>query len=690
MKSPDRNFCPVLVFAPVGRDAAVAVALLRETKTEAIVCKDLVHFSAMLGDEVCCAVATEEALGDGDLRSIAAWVATQPTWSDFPFIVLTRRGGAPDRSPGLARLSQTLGNVTFLERPFHPTTFVSVVGTALRGRLRQFEARFRIEELDEGEARLRTALTAGQLGSWELDLSTFALITSATGKAVFGRLADEPFTYADLLASIHPDDRTRVQDAIRLSLETGHDLAIECRTTWPNATGHWTDLRARLVRDRIHDGKRLVGVSSDITVRKTAEDSMRRLNETLETKVVERTTELERAHQAVLEEIRQRERAEELLRQVQKMEMIGQITGGVAHDFNNLLMAVMGNLELLRKQMPDNVKTGRLIDGAMRGAQRGAALTQRLLAFARQQDLKSEPTHLSHLIRGMTDLLERSIESQIELKLDLPEELPLTLVDANQIELALLNLVVNARDAMPDGGTLAIRVDVVNSSGRNELATGEYVRVTVSDTGNGMDPATLAKATEPFFTTKESGKGTGLGLSMVHGLALQLNGSLRIESEAGRGTRASLWLPVTSQNASASTQDAQEEATAYPCETDSVRATILVVDDDALIATSTAYLIEDLGHEVIEADSGAGALEILKRGQKVDLLITDYSMPKMTGVQLASAARELRPNLPVLLATGYADLPQGANVDIPRLRKPYQQDQLAAEISRALRGVRPV
>lgn len=688
MKSPDRSFCPALVFAPLGRDAAVTVTLLREAHTEAIVCKDLVHFSAMLGDEVCYAVVTEEALGDGDLRSIAAWVATQPTWSDFPFIVLTRRGGAPDRNLGLARLSQTLGNATFLERPFHPATFLSVAGTAQRGRWRQFEARSRIEELHEGEARLRIALTAGQLGSWELDLSTFALITSVTGKAVFGRMEDEPFTYVDFLASIHPDDRARTQDTIRVSFETGHDFAIECRTTWPDATVHWTDLRARLVHDRVHDGKRLVGVSSDITVRKTTEDSMRRLNETLETKVVERTVELERAHQAVLEEIRQRERAEEFLRQVQKMEMIGQITGGVAHDFNNLLMAVMGNLELLRKQVPDNLKAERLIDGALRGAQRGAALTQRLLAFARQQDLKSEATHLSHLVRGMTDLLERSIGTQVELKLDLPEELPLTLVDANQIELALLNLVVNARDAMPDGGTLLIRVDVVNSSGRNELVTGRYVRVTVSDTGNGMTPATLAKATEPFFTTKESGKGTGLGLSMVHGLALQLNGSLRLESEVGRGTRASLWLPVTSQHANVLSRDAQEEAKTHLCETASAHATILVVDDDALIATSTAYLLEDLGHEVIEADSGADALEILKRGQKVDLLITDYSMPKMTGVQLASAARALRPDLPILLATGYADLPQGTSVDIPRLRKPYQQDQLAAEIAKALRGSR--
>jgi signal transduction histidine kinase/FixJ family two-component response regulator len=681
MNPADRNLCPALVFTPAGRDASVALALLREAKADAIVCPDLARFSAMLSDEISCAVVTEEALRGGDLRGLAAWVATQPTWSDFPFIVLTQRRGTPDVDMRLAELSTMLGNVTFLERPFHPTTFISVVGTALRGRFRQFEARSRIEELHEGEARLHTALTAGQLGSWELDLSTSGLITSATCKAVFGRVPDADFSYGQLVASIHPDDRGRMRDAIGESAETGSDFAIECRTVWPDATLHWAELRARLVRDGSPSGMRLVGVASDVTARKTAEDSLRRVNEMLEAKVAERTAELERAHQVVLDEIRQRERTEELLRQVQKMEMIGQITGGVAHDFNNLLMAVMGNLELLRKQIPDDLKTERLIDGALKGAQRGAALTQRLLAFARQQDLKIEPTHLSHLIRGITDLLERSMGSQIELKLDLPETLPLTLVDANQVELALLNLVVNARDAMPDGGTLLISVDVANSSGRDELAAGDYLCLTVSDSGKGMDAATLAKATEPFFTTKELGKGTGLGLSMIHGLALQLNGSLRLESELGRGTRASLWLPVTSQDPIA---PPLAEPKPQDSAIDSIHATILVVDDDALIASSTAYLLEDLGHEVIEADSGANALEVLKNGQKVDLLITDYSMPKMTGVQLAVAARELRPNLPVLLATGYADLPLGASLDIPRLRKPYQQHQLVAEIARAL------
>ena len=227
MKSSDRNLCPALVFTPAGRDASVALALLREARAEAIVCPDLVQFSARLGDEISCAVVTEEALRGADLRGITAWVATQPAWSDFPFIVLTQRRGTPDGDMRLAELSTMLGNVTFLERPFHPTTFISVVGTALRGRFRQFEARSRIEELHEGEARLHTALTAGQLGSWELDLSTSGLITSATCKAVFGRVPNADFSSGQLVASVHPDDRDRMQGAMGESYETGCDFAYD-------------------------------------------------------------------------------------------------------------------------------------------------------------------------------------------------------------------------------------------------------------------------------------------------------------------------------------------------------------------------------------------------------------------------------------------------------------------------------
>jgi PAS domain S-box-containing protein len=684
MTAIDRQADTVLILAPRGRDAPVAAALLREAGTEALVCADLAHLQALLNADVCCAVVTEEALRDADLTQVAAWVTAQPEWSDFPFIILTHRGQACDRSFRARALIRTFGNVVFLERPFHPMTFVSVVATAQRGRHRQYEARWHMEALRESEARLRTALNAGQLGQWELDLPPTRVTASAATRMVLGHSASGALTYADFEACLHRDDLGRMRDAIKRSSETHADVAIEFRCVWADDSLHWVDFRARHVLDREGRAARLVGVSSDITARKAAEANMQRMNETLEAKVHARTAQLERAHQTMLDEIRQREHAEEVLRQVQKMEMIGQLTGGVAHDFNNLLMAVMGNLELLRKQVRDD-KLARLAEGALQGARRGASLTQRLLAFARQQDLRIESVHLSRLISGMADLLERSVGANIELVLELPEELPLTLADANQIELALLNLVVNARDAMPEGGVISITVDGAHASDHVDLAGGDYLRVSVVDKGCGMNAATLSKAMEPFFTTKEFGKGTGLGLSMVHGLALQLNGALRLESTVGRGTRAELWLPAAPH---AAVEPAQAATTPDESEVVARGVTILLVDDDALISDSTAYLLEDLGHEVIKADSGANALEVLRSGKKVDLLITDYSMPKMTGMQLAHAARELRPDLPIVIATGYADLPLGAAMGIVRLRKPYQQHQLVTEIAKALSMVR--
>lgn len=669
-----------VIFAPGGRDAAVAHALLEGAGIRSVVCANLVEFQNRLDEDATFAVVTEEALRFGDLRGIASHLSAQPAWSDLPFIILTRRGSTIEGSSGATAVQETAGNVTLLERPFHPTTFISVARTASKGRQRQFEARTRMEELHEGEERLRTALLAGHLGSWELDVTTSELTASAACKAIFGRAADEPFSYEDLVQSIHQDDRARMQKAVGVTVQRGTDCAVEFRHVWPDGTLHWADIRARLGRARVGRHSHLVGVSSDITLRKTGEETLRQLNETLEERVAARTTELAAAHASVLAEIEQRERAEEQLRQAQKMEMIGQLTGGVAHDFNNLLMAVLANLDLLRKHLADDPRTTRLINGALQGAQRGAALTQRLLAFARRQDLKVEPRNLADLIREAADLIERSAGTQIEVRLDLPADIPLSLVDASQIELAVLNLVVNARDAMPNGGVLSIMVDHLDAPSATELPAGHYVRLVVGDTGYGMDAKTLQKATEPFFSTKELGKGTGLGLSMVHGLAVQLNGALRLTSEVGLGTNAELWLPVTNIAA-----EEEKPTMAEPQDEATEKITILVVDDDALIAMSTVDMLEDLGHDVIQANSGDLALQILRDGRPVDLLVTDYSMPRMNGAQLAAAAREIRPELPILLATGYAELPAGSALGLPRIGKPYQQDQLAAGIVKALK-----
>jgi PAS domain S-box-containing protein len=677
---PNSANARALIFAPQGRDAAVAHALLEGAGIRSLVCADLVELENGLDEDACFVVVTEEAWRFADLRGIAARLLAQPAWSDLPFIILTRRGSSLEGGLDTTGLHEIAGNVTLLERPFHPTTFISVARTASKGRQRQFEARTRMEELHESEERLRTALLAGHLGPWELDLTTSGLTASAACKAIFGRAADEPFSYQNLVQSIHRDDRARVQKAMDVAVKSGTDCAVEFRFKRPDGSVHWADIRARLGRVRVGGRPHLVGVSSDITDRKTGEETLRQLNETLEERVAARTAELTAAHARVLAEIEQRERAEEQLLQAQKMEMIGQLTGGVAHDFNNLLMAVLANLDLLRRHLPDDPRTTRLINGALQGAQRGAALTQRLLAFARRQDLKVEPTNLADLIRAAADLIERSAGAQIEVRLDLPSDIPPTLVDASQIELAVLNLVVNARDAMPNGGVLSIAVDHLETSPIAELPTGHYVRLVVSDTGYGMDAETLRKATEPFFSTKELGKGTGLGLSMVHGLAVQLKGALRLTSQVGIGTKAELWLPVTNivaEEKQPTVAELMDEATE--------KITILVVDDDVLIAMSTVGMLEDLGHEVIEANSGARALEILRDNRPVDLLVTDYAMPRMNGVQLAAAAREIRPELPILLATGYAELPAGSALDLPRIGKPYQRDQLAAEIVKVLK-----
>jgi len=359
------------------------------------------------------------------------------------------------------------------------------------------------------------------------------------------------------------------------------------------------------------------------------------------------------------------------------METIGQLTGGVAHDFNNLLMAVMGNLDLLRKRVPDDPRLHRLIDGAMQGAERGASLTQRLLAFARQQDLRAVPVDLRGLIQGMIDLLERSLGPRVVLRLDLPEGLPPARIDGNQLELAILNLAINARDAMPDGGSIDIRVCEYQASGDPALQPGRYLKLSVVDNGKGMTPEILKRAVEPFFSSKPLGKGTGLGLSMVHGLAVQLGGELQLSSTVGKGTNATLILPVA-------TAVPEAESPAQRSHKVNRSAVILFVDDDPLIALSTTEMLEDLGHRVIGASSGLHALDIIRSEQPIDLMVTDHVMPGMTGVELAVASREVRPQLPILLATGYAELPEGTQLDLPRLAKPYHQDQLRDRLDQLL------
>jgi PAS domain S-box-containing protein len=768
-----------LILAPSGRDGMVAAKLLGEANKAATTCASIGELVAGMEEGAGCAMIAGEALQYTDVTPIRHWIEQQPTWSDFPIVILSQRAGKPEAMPILAQLQATLGNVTVLERPFHPTALINAVETALRGRRRQYQSRRYIEESREAEQRLQTALLAGRMGSWELDVVEMGLTGSDQFKACFGSEPKASFVFADLIEAVALTDQRRVQRAFDDGM-AGADLVLEFQVRWPDATEHWIDARARILNDRDGRPRTLVGVMSDITDRRAAEAERERLmaavaaerertqqalrgeralsgllltsvpagivaydtdlrvtiwnpvmermfglpapavlgrslaqvigdgqRETIEHRLrdalagvsgpieeIELTTTtganvvLESQHAplrggdghivggaAFFREMTERRRAEELLRQAQKMETIGQLTGGVAHDFNNLLAAIQGNLELLRKRLPDDPQIQRFIDGALKGAQRGASLTSRLLAFARKQDLKPEPTDLNNLLDGVRSLMERSIGPLITVEYAVTPDLPPAKVDTNQLELAILNLAVNARDAMPEGGQLTISLDQCDEDA--ELP-GRYLRLSVSDTGTGMDAATLKSAIEPFFSTKELGKGTGLGLSMVHGLAVQLGGALRLHSEAGRGTTAELWLPVSPAPVKEVVEMAAETI-ATP-----VASTILVVDDDALINMNTVDMIEDLGHTAIEAYSGKQALEILASGRQIDALITDYAMPGMTGVELADRARAMRPGLPILLATGYADLPSGTTTDLPRLAKPYQQSELATQVSRLL------
>ncbi|KQY27137.1 response regulator [Rhizobium sp. Root482] len=429
--------------------------------------------------------------------------------------------------------------------------------------------------------------------------------------------------------------------------------------------------------------------------RKTRE--LERLNAELEQRVSDRTAELEASSAQLLalnevlehrieERTREREEALAQLFEAQKLDTIGQLTGGVAHDFNNLLMAILSSLQLLKKRLPQDERSHRLLDNAAQAAERGAALTQRLLAFARRQELKPQAVDIIRVVTGMEDLLQRAMGPGIRFQKELPEKLAAVLVDANQLELALLNLVINARDAMPEGGAVTITAAsevVLADAPQLRLAAGDYVRVRVADTGSGMDEATLAKATDPFFTTKGPGKGTGLGLSMVHGLVAQSGGTLVLSSQPQAGTSIDLWLPVAGDAPVRAVAPASAEAPAD--EEGRTSRTILVVDDDALVSMGTAAMLEDLGHMVKEVGSGAEALAALGSDQQFDLVITDHAMPGMTGAELASRIRSTYPNLPIILASGYVDLPGGVDLpDILRLSKPFSQHQLTAALSASL------
>jgi PAS domain S-box-containing protein len=517
-----------------------------------------------------------------------------------------------------------------------------------------------IHAMEESE-RLRTLmLDAGRMGTWSFNAETRRLDTSETFRRTFGRDPAAPFTFADFVEAMRPDDRNGVVAAIDASLVTGSDYQIEYRIDTPAGEQRWIEARGRpaLLLDGGVNG--LVGVTIDITDRKQAEDTLKTSAAMLEHLVEERTRELIRTQDA--------------LKQSQKLEAMGQLTGGVAHDFNNLLTPIVGSLDMLHRRKIGGEREQRLIAGALESADRARTLVQRLLAFARRQPLKPEAIDISALILGMTELVGTTLGPMVAVDLKLDADLPLATVDAHQIEMALLNFAANARDAMPSGGSLTLSTDhaTVAEAVTAGLAPGRYVVIRVVDTGTGMDDMTRERAIEPFFSTKGVGRGTGLGLSMAHGLALQLGGAMTIESAIGVGTTVELWLPASA--------DAVIPAAAPVVDPPSVAGTALLVDDEDLVRASTADMLTDLGFEVVEARSGAEALASMTNDRRFDIVISDHVMPNMTGVELAREIRRLHPGMPLLIVSGYSDT-AGLAAGLPRLEKPFRQADLAVALA---------
>ncbi|UZK69354.1 response regulator [Sphingomonas sp. S1-29] len=547
-----------LVVAPEGRDGEVIAQLLRSAGLSCVLDRDgEALIAAVAAGDNEGAIVTDDALARIDPERLRQAIEQQPPWSDFPFILLSKRGGS---RPGL-RVNEELVNVTVLERPLHPASLVSAARALARARRRQ-------------------------------------------------RLAAE-----------HLQERER------------------------------------------------------------ARAELRRFADTLERKVAERTAELASANDRLTAEIAERERAEARLIQARKMEAIGQLTGGIAHDFNNLLTAVIGSLDLLLRRTDDE-KVRRLARMALQAGERGASLTSQLLSFSRKQQLSPAPVQPNHVVAAMSEMLARVITDDVVVETALADDLWPALADPTQLEVMLLNLAINARDAMPDGGTLRIatrNVATVPAEVAGELAEGHYIAIAVSDTGTGMSEAVIARAFEPFFTTKEKGKGTGLGLAQIYGFARQSGGTVHIASEVGRGATVTLYLPRTHDLVAPAPRDTTRDSITAG------NAHILVVDDDDEVRAIAAQMLGEIGYEVTACESARHALADFA-GERFDMVLTDILMPGMNGLEFARRVRAIDPAMPILFASGYADMADTRSelTEETLIRKPYRLAELADRIADTL------
>lgn len=524
-----------------------------------------------------------------------------------------------------------------------------VLGTAIDITARK-AAELRLHELNDQLEQEVTERTAERNRVWEMSRDLLGIMgfdgllkaINPAWETTLGR-DTETLLALSFREQVHPDDHRAVEQVMERLLRGETVERFEDRLA--HADGSWRWISWTLVPE----GDVFYAVGRDVTPEKETAEEL--------------------AY------------AQEALRQSQKMEAMGQLTGGVAHDFNNLLTPIVGSLDLLQRKGVGNEREQRLIEGAIQSADRAKILVQRLLAFARRQPLQPTAVDVRRLVKGMADLLSSTTGPQVRVIVEAADNLPLAQADPNQLEMALLNLGVNARDAMPDGGTLKISATRDNvRSPRGALRRGHYVRLSVADTGVGMNDATLARAVEPFFSTKGIGKGTGLGLSMAHGLAAQLGGALTISSQEGVGTIVELWLPVSISAADL------DDAPSDPTTVSAARGLVLLVDDEDVVRASTADMLEEFGYEVQQANSGDVALAMVADGLKPDLLVTDHLMPGMNGVQLASALRGVIPELPILIVSGYAEADEIMPA-LPRLTKPFRMAELAARLA-ALTPVR--
>jgi signal transduction histidine kinase/CheY-like chemotaxis protein len=648
---------------------------------------DLSTLSAALGENTGLVILTEESLS-GDVLSLGRALDLQSGWSEIPIILLASDKGLAGRDTETARLRlpKSAGHVVILERPLSSASLLSVTAAAWRSRMRQFEMRESLSQLAEERSRLHTLLENIPVGVCFMDTQGASVVSNPLYRRYLpnGTIPSREPSSASKWIALDPQGKRLEPSMFPGARALRGDTAPGVDFYHRNDEGHesWMRVSAAPLYDDEHT---IIGAASlivDINEEKQAELTLRRFNEELELQVEARTRELNTAVEQLKAESEERVRAEEHLRQSLKMEAVGQLTGGIAHDFNNMLTGVISALDLIKLRMIKGQLEGveKFMDAALTSAQRAASLTHRLLAFSRRQSLDAKPVSVNSLIQALADLLQQTVTEKIILNFDLSPEEPWIFADANQLENAVLNLVINARDAMPHGGelTIATRVD----AGTQDRPA-QHVCVQIRDTGYGIPRDILNKVTEPFFTTKPIGQGTGLGLSMVYGFASQSSGLLSIESAVGIGTTVSICLPEHTK--------AEPDQPIVPIEvsTGSGQA-ILLVEDDESVRLINREVLEELGYRVYVARNGEEALITFSGLEEVDLLLTDVGLPGMNGRQLAEILQQLKPNLPVLFLTGYAegaiDRSDFFGPCMQLLTKPFALESLASQVANMLKN----